>query len=525
MKGDFSRISFDPANHFSRVLTQQGRVTLDADFNEQAEILLHTLRTMACDLFGPYGGPTNQGGFRLAWGGKPAKDLRLLIGAGHYYVNGILCECDGSDYAHQPDYVPIAATAGAEGDPLLEWLLKPAGTPIFWVYLDVWERHITSIEQDSIREVALGAGSPDTCTRSKVIWQVKALPWDEKWGKESQLKTACAVPLETLVRQNTPSMAAQLSAGAQIKDPCSIAPDAKYRGVENQLYRVEVHQGGSVDGPVAPTFKWSQNNGSVASRWLGTEKNDLLVGNARGFSAGCWVELSDDNLDMNGEPGVLVELSNVQGDRLSVDPASIPTSGLTAWSTLLKNPKVRRWDQSENDQTVLINGAISIVESTDESNPTWIDLEDGIQVWFESGGAYSSGDYWLIPARVASGSIEWKQNSTGGLLRGPMGIKHHYAPLGIIDAASSKSPTILGCFLCQAPLAPCPQLVQVLPPPPVPPGPKPPAPTPPALIPPTPAPSVPAPKVRAAIPPTKRKPARKTVGRGPQKTKSRRSEE
>ena len=40
MKGDFSRISFDPANRFSRVLTQQGRVTLDADFNEQADILL-----------------------------------------------------------------------------------------------------------------------------------------------------------------------------------------------------------------------------------------------------------------------------------------------------------------------------------------------------------------------------------------------------------------------------------------------------------------------------------------------------
>ena len=30
MKGDFSRDTFDPLKHFSRVLMQQGRVQLDA---------------------------------------------------------------------------------------------------------------------------------------------------------------------------------------------------------------------------------------------------------------------------------------------------------------------------------------------------------------------------------------------------------------------------------------------------------------------------------------------------------------
>ena len=41
MKGDFSRRTFDPQKHFSRVLMQQGRVQLDADWNEQAAIQLH----------------------------------------------------------------------------------------------------------------------------------------------------------------------------------------------------------------------------------------------------------------------------------------------------------------------------------------------------------------------------------------------------------------------------------------------------------------------------------------------------
>ena len=46
MQGDFTRDTFDPTRHFSRVLIQQGRVQLDADWNEQTAILLHTLRTL-----------------------------------------------------------------------------------------------------------------------------------------------------------------------------------------------------------------------------------------------------------------------------------------------------------------------------------------------------------------------------------------------------------------------------------------------------------------------------------------------
>ena len=53
MKGDFSRDSFDPARHFTRVLLQQGRVLTDADFNEQAAIQRELLRAFVVDLVGP----------------------------------------------------------------------------------------------------------------------------------------------------------------------------------------------------------------------------------------------------------------------------------------------------------------------------------------------------------------------------------------------------------------------------------------------------------------------------------------
>jgi len=62
MKGDFTRDTFDATRHFSRVLMQQGRVQLDADWNEQAAILLHYLQALAADLIGPHGGPANPDG-------------------------------------------------------------------------------------------------------------------------------------------------------------------------------------------------------------------------------------------------------------------------------------------------------------------------------------------------------------------------------------------------------------------------------------------------------------------------------
>jgi hypothetical protein len=57
MKGDFSRLTFDSKKRYTRVLLQQGRVLLDADWNEMVEIHRHDLRNVMRDLIGPYGGP------------------------------------------------------------------------------------------------------------------------------------------------------------------------------------------------------------------------------------------------------------------------------------------------------------------------------------------------------------------------------------------------------------------------------------------------------------------------------------
>ncbi len=45
MKGDFTRFTFNANKHYNRVLKQQGRVDLDADWNEAADIRTYLDRT------------------------------------------------------------------------------------------------------------------------------------------------------------------------------------------------------------------------------------------------------------------------------------------------------------------------------------------------------------------------------------------------------------------------------------------------------------------------------------------------
>jgi uncharacterized protein DUF6519 len=68
----------------------------------------------------------------------------------------------------------------------------------------------------------------------------------------------------------------------------------------------------------------------------------------------------------------------------------------------------------------------------------WLSLEDGVQVWFsKSGGAdpyqYRSADYWTIPARTATGDVEWPGPVGQPAALPPRGVRHFYAPLAVLD--------------------------------------------------------------------------------------------
>jgi len=64
MKGDFSRISFKEQKHYSEVLLQQGRVQLDADWNEAAAVEASRDVRALQDVVGRCGSPN--AGFQIA---------------------------------------------------------------------------------------------------------------------------------------------------------------------------------------------------------------------------------------------------------------------------------------------------------------------------------------------------------------------------------------------------------------------------------------------------------------------------
>ena len=193
MKADLSRTTFDKARRYRSVRMQQGRVQLDADFNEQQDILNHRLEIETRDSLGPVAVPIDNPGFGLSPAGTD-----LSLSAGRLYVDGLLCENpEASTVANQPDLPDTASPVLPAGATLLP--LPPKGVKAsditgvvvfnnagqavapadgtYLAYLETWQRHLSPldlpVDDPSMREVALGG--PDTCTREKTVWQVKLL--------------------------------------------------------------------------------------------------------------------------------------------------------------------------------------------------------------------------------------------------------------------------------------------------------------------------------------------------------------
>lgn len=449
MNGDFSRLVLDPAS-YSRVLMQQGRVMVDSDWNDLVAILVASQRALAADLIGPHGGPKGNVGFAI----EPltVKDKRdLAIGNGVYYVDGIRCANDGSP--------------GGGNDPRFRYSAQPyppfddeadLPSPPFLVYLDVWERHVSALQAPAIREVALGG--PDTTSRAEVVWQVRTLALEDR----TDVKDCKSFPLAAIRAElggTDPLLKVRAKdAGDTSDDPCLSPPDARYRGPENQLYRVQVH---AVDGDAA-TFVWSRENGSVVAEWLATDGDELRVGGVRdavrGFRAGDWVELLDDQVEFRGEAGPLVRLARVDGDVLTVDRTSLE-SPLPAQPSLLPNARVRRWDQRERPGAPLTRGAVPVDTGTGDGS--WIDLEDGIQVQFQpaatgSPSGFRVGDHWVFPARVATGDVIWPPEGAGDpLALPPHGVEHHYAPLALVSGGITGPSSMVDLRHHFTPLSAC----------------------------------------------------------------------
>src|SRR5260370_24143840 len=93
MGGDYTRWTFDPVKDYAEVFKQQGRVDLDADWNELTEIINRRWRAETMDIIGRAVVPLNTKDAFLI---KPGAPGQFTIGVGRMYVDGLMAECHGT---------------------------------------------------------------------------------------------------------------------------------------------------------------------------------------------------------------------------------------------------------------------------------------------------------------------------------------------------------------------------------------------------------------------------------------------
>ena len=421
MSGDYTRFTFDPAKRYSGVLMQQGRVQLDSDWNENIDIIRRRVRTLSLDSLGFVGVPylTLPDSFLLGLIAGPPEDLS--IEPGRLYINGLLAEAfaeEAATYLNQPFY--------PDPPPLL------AGDAV--AYLDIWDREVTYIEDPELLDVALGG--VDTTTRCQTVWQLRV---DQVQNAE------CGLDL------GDPLSAGRLTSAAIAPpapdDPCILPPVGGYRGLENRLYRIEIHDGGPIG---TARFKWSRDNASLVAavtEIAGGAGQATVTVNRIGrdevmhFRIGDWIEILDDHRELMGETGDMALIVNIdEANREILLDRPLPAPGARAFGANAaeleaRHTRLKRWDQTAATNAIDADGLI-----TTAAGP--IDIEDGIQISFSdapAGGSMRIADYWVFAARTATASIEELVDAP------PRGIIHHYVQLAAITGLGGPAPEIEDC--------------------------------------------------------------------------------
>lgn len=416
MNADFSKNTFAANKNYRRVLMQQGRVQVDADFNEYTAIEKTLQEAVTRAIVGPYGAHVTganpeESGFALIEDGGTLK-----IASGTFFVDGILLETETA--------VPL------DGQPFPNGLDLPIAPNAYFLYLEVWERKLSALDNghEQIKEVALGGA--DTTVRTQYVWQVK---WTQL--PQGVKETECIENLDTWndlldSQVNQSTLTARSHLPPENQKPCIVKASGGYSGLQNQLYRVEVHTPGNID---QASFKWSRDNASVQARWLSSPNPDELEIDETGkdtylsFATDQWIELIDQKRLLAGEPGSLVKITKVEGRIITVD---LTTKTGTIDFNDFENPTLRRWDS---------NGHSKITQPA--QNDGYLGLEEGVEVRFDlpAGNKFKIGDYWLIPARSEIADVEWPADAAENPLpQTPHGIERHYAPLGLLFLQPNK---------------------------------------------------------------------------------------
>jgi hypothetical protein len=430
MKTEISRDSHQPEKRYSGVYQQQGRMLTDADWNELVDILKGRLNDALKDVVGN-GSPLHRNVVnneadppKLKWGYVYVDGIQAVV-----RPDQIAALSPDFDYGHQEDFpAPPDLPAAGAGD--------------FIFYANVWERTVTPLMDERLRDKGLHGA--DTGTRKQTLAQVKWCPYDaaDPAQPDNDAETSLKNPGKGDARLSATLL--QKNIEPDQCDPCASQLDVA-SVVGNYLFRIEVHDvQGDADSPTAITLKWSSENGAEQFEALAA-KEDMPAG-----------FISDKRIyeffDETSERHLGVHLENNEDTpwepaRVALREIKEPSDPYTV-PDIPGSPEtrtyVRRWDGyctlnlSANTLTGVDRG-VSLSTTKAENSLGYVKIDDRLQIVLDSikldlelnAKKFVAGDYWLTDVREDEHDPLDPDKTSDLLINDPPhGIEHHYLTLG-----------------------------------------------------------------------------------------------
>ncbi|MDF5712277.1 MAG: DUF6519 domain-containing protein [Nostoc sp. S4] len=427
MGSDRARVSYDANQQYRAVVAQQGRVTLEADWNEAQQIASEELREEVLDIVGPSGTPDD--GYKVEF---IDQSLDFTVSAGTMYVGGIRAflsksiqysqQLDWLDYVSDPDWVEPEKQENGNLQPEL-------------VYLYLREQEVSTVEDSALQEVALGG--PDTTQRTRLIQHIVRL---------STKGTTCQTALEEAIGRwknqglnfNPQTMRLESSALLQVSfssqpppaDPCDPETQGGYLGAENQLIRVQISGIDTATGQAK--LLWGFDNASFLYRVDVTNNPSLKlesspVDDFHRPRVGQAVEVLRSAAQLSNGEYIASATGRVYTLTAPYNPdtqeITLPDTLPSEYENSDQTPKVflRVWEEKEKPVTP----------------GTAIDLgKTGLQVTLQtSGQPFHVGDYWLFAVRRTTPTQIYPKHYLQAL-QPPDGPRLWVCPLGVISRNS-----------------------------------------------------------------------------------------
>jgi streptogramin lyase len=468
MPSDRSRTSDDLRQHYQAVVTQQGRVILDRDFNALQGIVDGRITADARDEIGPCGTPDN--GFAISLPtdfSHPAVSVSFsrpnpwdfLISPGTMYVGGqrVVLEAPRPSqpawsYFHQPDWL-------APDDPTGFGSVSFSTPGHESVYLRVFEQEVGAVEDPDLLDVALGG--PDTTQRVRLMKRIERLAVNGTDCASALTEVqadwlAQGFAFDPATMRLIPQVKLQVSfaAATTAVNPCDPVTQGGYLGAENQLVRLQITD--SVTNGQARLL-WGYDNASFLYRVSVQPDGKTLLLNQTPVDAfhspkpGQVVEvlrtvaLLDSTppvVGATGQVSITRCIANATGQVATVEAFNngetlvlttpLPSAYLTDSNQLF----LRVW-QGLQTFDPLANQPIVLKDPTSQSSP-------GVQVTVTSPGIGASlpvGAFWMFALRPSTPQAVYPQRFLVEP-QPPDGPRQWLCPLAVIEWQQATSGSI-----------------------------------------------------------------------------------